>query len=64
MAMAPTVVKAACRGDPVGHGHAEVARDPVELGVQGVLLPAQATRWPMVRSSTPAPTSTTSPHSE
>ena len=39
MAMAPTVVKAACSADdPVRHGDAQVARDPVVLGVEGVAV--------------------------
>ena len=65
MAIAPTVAKAACSGaTPVGTGTHRFTGTQLISACRAYSLPAAATRSPTANSSAPAPTSTTSPHSE
>ncbi len=65
MAIAPTVANAACWGStPSGTGTQRLTGTQLTSAWRANSLPAAATRSPTANSSAPAPTSTTTPHSE
>ena len=65
MAIAPTVENAACSGaTPRGTAAHRLTGIQLYSACRAYSLPAAATSWPTLNSSAPAPTSTTTPHSE
>ena len=65
IAIAPTVANAACSGaTPSGTGTQRFIGTQLTSACSAYSLPAHATSWPTANSSAPAPTSTTTPHSE
>jgi hypothetical protein len=65
MAIAPTVANAACSGaTPLGTGTHRLTGTQLSSACSANSLPAAATTWPTENCSAPAPTSTTTPHSE
>ena len=65
MAIAPTVANAACSAaTPSGTGTQRLVGTQFTSACSANSLPAAATSWPTANSSAPAPTSTTTPHSE